>query len=54
MCAYDVLFRVSDPFFQEQCKGIIVRLGGPVKVNSSMIYRGMCIANQERDVLHCT
>ena len=30
-CVSDILSCVSDPVFQEQCKGIIVRLGRTVK-----------------------
>lgn len=51
--ASHVLLLTSDPVYKEQIKGIIVRIGGAVKVISCVICQGKLIDNQERVVLHC-
>jgi hypothetical protein len=48
-----VLLLTSNPVFKEQIKGIIIRIGGAVKVISRDFCRGKRIDNQERVVLHC-
>ena len=47
------LFMTSNPVFKAQTKGIIVRIGGAVKVISRRSCLGKLIDNREKVVLHC-
>jgi len=47
------IFFTSNPVFKAQIKGIIVRIGGAVKVISRRICLGKLIDNREKVVLHC-